>query len=173
MGIFVARVNCGFAPESTQPIDGLLTFSKSSLRQLAHPHDDTLVLTVEVGRHLMKHILVDLGSASDLLYLPALVRLDYKLDNLRNLGRFLVRFNGTKTHSLGEIVLPILVGPVTLYPTYDDRRAIKFQRHIELYLNPCNEGTALFLPSDVEFLNSARTGRHQWRPTSNLGLLCD
>ena len=61
----------------------------------------------------MKRILVDSGSATDLLYLPALIRLTYKLNNLSNLERVLVGFNGTLTHSLGEIVLPISTGPVT------------------------------------------------------------
>ena len=58
VGIFLAGFNYGFASGSARPIDGLLTFSESPLRQLAHPHDDALVLTLEVGRHLMKCILV-------------------------------------------------------------------------------------------------------------------
>ena len=61
----------------------------------------------------MKHILVDPGNAARILYLPPLIRLGYKLDNLRNPGRVLVGFKGMLTHSLGEIVLPISVGPVT------------------------------------------------------------
>ena len=61
----------------------------------------------------MKHILIDPGSAADLLNLPALIRLGYKPDNLRNLGRVLVGFNSMLTHSLGEIVLPLSTGPVT------------------------------------------------------------
>ena len=84
MGIFMAGVNNGFALGSAWPIDELLTFFESSLRQLAHPHDDAHVLTLEVGRHLMKHILVEPGSAINLLYLPTLVRLGYKPDNLCN-----------------------------------------------------------------------------------------
>ena len=61
----------------------------------------------------MKHLLVEPGSATNLLYLLALIRLDYKLDNLSNPGRVLVGFNGTHTNSLGEIMLPISVGLVT------------------------------------------------------------
>ena len=83
------------------------------MRQMAQPHDDALVVTLEVGRHLMKCMLIGLGSVVDLLYLLALVWLGYRLDNLCNLGRILVGFNGTQTQSLGEIVLPILEGPVT------------------------------------------------------------
>ena len=93
-GIFVARVNFSFAPSSIRPIERVITFSEYSLIHLSIPHHDALVLTLEVGRHLMKQILVDLGNAADLLYLPALLRLGYKPYNLYNLGRVLVNFNG-------------------------------------------------------------------------------
>ena len=61
----------------------------------------------------MKRILVDPGSVVNLLYLPALLRLGYKPDNLQNTRRVLVGFNGSQTNSLREIVLLVSVGPVT------------------------------------------------------------
>ena len=109
----MAWVSYSFAPRSACPMDGLLTFSNLPLQKLAQSHDDALVLTLEVERHLIKPILVDPGYATDLLYLPALFRLGYKLDNLPNSGRALVGFNSMLTHSLGEIVLPISTGPDT------------------------------------------------------------
>ena len=42
-------VRYSFASGSARPTDGLLTFSKSPLKQLVYPHDDALVLTLEVG----------------------------------------------------------------------------------------------------------------------------
>ena len=77
------------------------------------PHDDALVLTLEVGKHLMKCILVDLSSAANLLYLLALLRLGYKPNNLHSPRRVLVGFKGTHTNLLGEIVLLVTIGPVT------------------------------------------------------------
>ena len=112
VGIFVTGVNYSFTPGSARPIDGLLTFLESSLRQLAQPHDEVLVLTLEVGPYLMKCMLIDPGSAVDLLYLPARIRLGYKSNNLCNPGRILVGFNGTQTQSLGEILLLILTSPI-------------------------------------------------------------
>ena len=112
-GILVARVNYSFTSGSARPVDGLLPFSESSLRQLAQPHDNVLVLTLEVGRHFMKCILVDLGNATDLLYLLSLIWLGYKPNNKRNPRRILVGFNGTRIHSVGEIVLPLSADPVT------------------------------------------------------------
>ena len=113
MGIFVAVINYSFASSSIRPIEGIITCFESPLSQLSMPHDDTLVLTLEVGKHLMKLILINLSSVADLLYLPALLRLGYKLDNLCNLGRVLVGFNGSHTNSLGKIELPILTRPIT------------------------------------------------------------
>ena len=60
----------------------------------------------------MKLILVDSGNATDLLYLPALIGLGYKSDNLWNSRRVLVEFNGMLTHLLGKLVLPISTGLV-------------------------------------------------------------
>ena len=63
-------------------------------------YDSWLSPTIEFGRNLMKSMLVYPRSMTDLLYLPDLVLLGYKSDNLRNPGMILVRFNGTQTHSL-------------------------------------------------------------------------
>ena len=111
--IIESPLNYSFAPSSVQPVDRFITFSESPLQQLALPHNDALVLTLEVGKHLMKRILIYPVSAIDLLYLPTLLRLDYKSDNLRNPCKVLVRFNNLKTHLLGEIMLLISEGPVT------------------------------------------------------------
>ena len=46
----------------------------------------------------MKHLLVEPCSATNLLYLLALIRLDYKLDNLSNPGKVLVGFDELKSH---------------------------------------------------------------------------
>ena len=77
------------------------------------PLDDALVLTLEVGKYLMKPILVDSSSLAYLHFLPALLWLGYKPDNLHNLGKVLVSFNGSQANSLREIVIPVSTGPIT------------------------------------------------------------
>ena len=106
-------VNYSFTSSNIRPIDKVITFTESPLRPLSTLHDDALVLTLMVEKHFMKRILVYLGNVADLLYLPALLYLGYKPDNLCNPGRVLVGFNGSQTNSLGEIVLQVSVGPVT------------------------------------------------------------
>ena len=110
----------------------------------------------------MKCILVDPGSAVDLLYLPALVRLGYKSDNLLNLGRILVGFNGTQTHSLGEIVLPISTGPITaLVPLTVIDEPSNFNAILDRTWIPIMKALPSSYPIEVEFLNSAAAYRHQ------------
>ena len=112
-GVFAAEVNYSFSPSTTCLIDGIITFFEAPLRKLFMPHDDALILTLEVGKHLMKRILVDPSSVADLLYLPTLLCLGYKPNNLREPRRVLIGFNGSQTNSIGEIVFPVLIGPIT------------------------------------------------------------
>ena len=53
-GTLVAKINHSFAPSSIQPFNKIITFFESPLRKFSMPHDDALVLTLEVGKHLMK-----------------------------------------------------------------------------------------------------------------------
>ena len=113
----MAGVQYSFALSSVRPINGTITFFESPLHQLSTPHDDALVLTLKVGCHLMRRILIDHGSSANLLYLPALLRLVYKPNNLQNLRRILVGFNGMQTTSLNKIVFPVAASLVTaLFP---------------------------------------------------------
>ena len=63
LGTLVARIHYSFASSNIRPIDGTITFSKSPLQQLSMPHDDILILTLEVGNHLGVAIRVN-GSYS-------------------------------------------------------------------------------------------------------------
>ena len=113
--IWVVDREChSFSPSGVLPIDGTVTFFECPLRQLSTPHDDALVLNLEVGGHLIWKILINNGSITDLLYLPTVIRLGYQPDILQNPSRILIGFNGTQTTSLGEVVLPISVGLITM-----------------------------------------------------------
>ena len=62
----------------------------------------------------MRRILVDLGSSADLLQASIIGHMGRDLSGLENPGRILSGFNGATTTSLGDIVLPVQAGPVTL-----------------------------------------------------------
>ena len=61
----------------------------------------------------MKRISIEPNNATNLLYLPSLLHLGYKPNNLHNLGRVLVGFYRSQTNSMGEIVMSVSVGLVT------------------------------------------------------------
>lgn len=48
-----------------------ITLSIEDARRVSQPHDDALVVTLVISNYIMHHILIDNGSAVDILYLPA------------------------------------------------------------------------------------------------------
>ena len=58
-------------------------------------------------------VLVDPGSATDLLHLPTFKKMRVPLDHLSAVGRVLSRFNGATTLTVVDIAFPIRAGPVT------------------------------------------------------------
>ena len=49
----------------------IIGFSEEDARRLHHPHDDTLVVSVQVGDYNVYRVLVDNSSSADILYYPA------------------------------------------------------------------------------------------------------
>ena len=61
----------------------------------------------------MHRVLVDPGSATDLLHLPSFQQMKVPLDHLSSVGRILSGFNGATTLMVSDIVLSVKVGSVT------------------------------------------------------------
>ena len=61
----------------------------------------------------MHIVLVDPGSATDLLHLPAFKQMKVSLAHLSLASRILFGFNGATTLTVGEIVLSVKAGSVT------------------------------------------------------------
>ena len=62
----------------------------------------------------MRQILVDPGLSADLLLASVIKQIGLELFGLENPGWILSGFNGATTTSLGDIVLPVQVGPIIL-----------------------------------------------------------
>ena len=77
-------------------------------------HEDALVLTLGVDGFNVRRILVDPGSSADLFQMSAFKQMGYSPSVLENPGRLLSRFNVATMTSLGDVVLPVQVGPITL-----------------------------------------------------------
>ena len=61
----------------------------------------------------MPRVIVDPGSAAELLHLPALTQMKVPLGHLSSIGRVLSGFNGSTTLTVGDIALSVKEGPVT------------------------------------------------------------
>ena len=71
------------------------------------PHDDALVVTLRIGGYDVKRVMIDEGSASDIMY-PDLYRgLNLKPENLAAYNSPLVSFEGKMVVSKGQIRLPV------------------------------------------------------------------
>ena len=77
------------------------------------PHYDALVLTLCINGFNVHRMLVDPGSAANLLQLPSFNQMKLSPQMLNSIGRILFGFNGAKTTTLGDIALPVQAGPVT------------------------------------------------------------
>ena len=77
------------------------------------PHYDALVLTLCISDFDVHKVLVDPGSAANLLQLPAFNQMGLSLGMLNSIERILSSFNGATTVTLGDVTLPVRVGPVT------------------------------------------------------------
>ena len=77
------------------------------------PHFDALVITLYINGFYVHRILIDPGNASDLLQLPTFKQMNLSLSVVNSVGRILSGFNGATTVTLGDVVLPVKVGPIT------------------------------------------------------------
>ncbi|GAV57819.1 hypothetical protein CFOL_v3_01355 [Cephalotus follicularis] len=74
------------------------------------PHDDPVVVTLQVKLFTMKIILLDNGSSADILYKHAFDQLRIPADHLRPIKTPLVGFVREMVHPLGSINLSVVVG---------------------------------------------------------------
>ena len=103
-----ARVNVVHSESSqgeVEPIDGLLSFPPVNPNKVIVPHYNALVLTLYVNGFDVHRVLVDPGSATDLLRLPSFTQMKLSLGMLNSAERILSSFNGVTTTKLGDVTL--------------------------------------------------------------------
>ncbi|XP_028123467.1 uncharacterized protein LOC114320587 [Camellia sinensis] len=88
---------------------------KKDLEEIQHPHIDALIITVRIGKRFdVRRVLVDQGSATDILYYDLFRKLSLSEQHLTPAAASLVGFNSQPEWPLGRIVLPIVAGTKTL-----------------------------------------------------------
>ncbi|RVX11556.1 hypothetical protein CK203_015845 [Vitis vinifera] len=110
----INSIRPGLTGEGPRPIDGTIIFPLVDPTRTLQPHRDALILSLEIGDFDVRRILVDPGSSADLVQASVIGHMGHSLAGLENPGRILSGFNGSSTTSLGDIILPVRAGPVTL-----------------------------------------------------------
>ena len=87
-----------------------ITFTEEDARKVFHPHDDALVITLEIVGYSTRCVLIDNGSSADIIYLTAFQQMKIGKDQLRPIETPLVGFTGTSVYPLGVISLQITAG---------------------------------------------------------------
>ena len=87
----------------------VLSFSDVDKQGTIQPHDDALVVMLRIVGYDVKRVMVDQGSAAEIMY-PNLYRgLDLKPENLRTYSSPLVSFEGKMVIPKGQIRLPVQI----------------------------------------------------------------
>ena len=94
-------------PRVDNPIIG---FSEEDAQCLHHPHDDMLVISIQVGDCNIYRVLVDNGSSIDILYYLAFQQMRIDRECLVPTNTPFVGFGGTKVYPLGAVTLIVTIG---------------------------------------------------------------
>ena len=89
------------------PGEHLITFHNSEVTNLSCPHDDALVLTLNLLNCKVSRILIDNGSSDDVLLLSTLREMELAESNIKKSTSVLIGFNGESTTAVGKIKLPV------------------------------------------------------------------
>ena len=88
----------------------VLSFSDADKLGTIQPHDDALVVTLRIGGYDVKRVMVDQGSAAEIMYPDLYKGLGLKPEDLATYSSPLVSFEGKMVIPKGQIRLPVQAG---------------------------------------------------------------
>ena len=88
----------------------VLSFSDANKLGTIQPHDDALVVTLRIGGYNVKRVMIDQGSAAEIMYLGLYKGLGLKPENLTTYSSPLVSFESKMVVPKRQIRLPVQVG---------------------------------------------------------------
>ncbi|KAF8054198.1 hypothetical protein N665_1340s0002 [Sinapis alba] len=89
-----------------------VTFSEGDLVDIDQPHNDPLLVELQIGTCEVTRILIDTGSSVDLIFRQTLEKMLIDLNDIKPSSRALTGFNGSSTSLLGTICLNVFAGGV-------------------------------------------------------------
>ena len=89
----------------------VLSFSKEDKVGTIQPHDDMLLITLRIEDYDVKRVMVDGGSAAEVMYPDLYKGMRLKPEDLMPYNSPLMSFDGKLVISMGMISLPIQTSP--------------------------------------------------------------
>ncbi|KAG7529614.1 Ribonuclease H domain, partial [Arabidopsis suecica] len=90
-----------------------ISFEEKETQHLERPHDDALVITLDVANFEVSRILIDIGSSVDLIFLSTLEKMGISRADVVGPPSPLVAFTSKSAMSLRTIKLPVLAGKMS------------------------------------------------------------
>jgi hypothetical protein len=87
-----------------------ITFSQADLQLKDYPHNDTMVISCVIKGFLVHNVLVDTGSAADIIFAKAFRQMQEQEDKIHNATHPLCGFKGKQIAALSKITMPITFG---------------------------------------------------------------
>ena len=88
----------------------VMGFSDEDKIGTIQPHDDALVIILRIGGYDVKRVMVDQGSATEIMYHDLFNGLNLKTEDLTPYNSLLVSFEGKVIISKGQVRLPVQTG---------------------------------------------------------------
>ena len=92
----------------------VMGFSDKDKIGTIRPHDDALVITLRIGGYDVKRVMVDQGSAAEIMYSDLYKGLSLRAEDLMPYSSPLVSFEGKVIIPKGQIRLPVQTGSETV-----------------------------------------------------------
>ena len=106
-----AENNVGVREPLSGP-DYEITFDKNETAKLDKPHDDALVIRLDVGGCELSRVMINTGSSADVLFYDAFKRMGFTKALLKQERPPRNGFAGQTTYSLGSIELAVTAGEI-------------------------------------------------------------
>ena len=87
-----------------------MSFNEVVARGVKQPHNDPLVIMLNIEGFNTRRILVDNGSSADIIYLLAFQQLKLDPKRLRPFEFLLVSFSGDRVYPRGIVTLIVIMG---------------------------------------------------------------
>ncbi|XP_074326752.1 uncharacterized protein LOC141664696 [Apium graveolens] len=94
-----------------------ITFREADARWVHHPHNDALVISIQIGTKNVHRVFVDNGNSANILYYSTFKKMGLPDRDMSGEDSWVYGFSGAGVRVMGSIRLPCNLGESTLFVT--------------------------------------------------------